>query len=81
MAHVKAGGRARQDTPRKGRRLGIKISSGRPAEAGRIIVRQRGSAFLAGEGVKMGRDFTLFALKKGQVNFRTLKGRKIVEVV
>ncbi|HUW24280.1 MAG TPA: 50S ribosomal protein L27 [Patescibacteria group bacterium] len=81
MAHVKAGGRARQGTPRRGRRLGIKVSSGRPVKVGSIIVRQRGSTFLPGIGVRVGRDYTLFALKGGQVNFKTLKGRKIVEVV
>jgi len=81
MAHVKAGGRARQGTPRKGRRLGVKASTGQPVRTGNIIVRQRGSTFLPGTGVRMGRDYTLFALKDGQVNFRTLKGRKMVEVV
>jgi large subunit ribosomal protein L27 len=81
MAHVKAGGRARQGTPRKGRRLGIKAFGDRPVEAGNIVVRQRGSTFLPGAGVGMGRDFTLFALRSGRVNFRTLRGKKMVEVI
>jgi len=81
MAHVKAGGRARQGTPRKGRRLGIKASGSQSIEAGTIIVRQRGSTFLPGTGVRMGRDYTLFALKNGRVNFKTLRGKKMVEVI
>ncbi len=81
MAHVKAGGRARQGTPRKGRRLGLKVSGSQPVEAGKIIVRQRGSTLRPGTGVRMGRDYTLFAIKNGRVNFRTLRGKKIVEVI
>jgi large subunit ribosomal protein L27 len=81
MAHVKAGGRARQGTPRKGNRLGVKTFGGQVVAAGDIIIRQRGSSFHPAAGAKMGRDFTIFALKNGKVNFRTLKGRKIVEVV
>jgi len=81
MAHVKAGGRARQGTPRKGKRLGIKAFGGEKVQAGEIIVRQRGSTFHPSTGTKMGRDFTIFALKAGVVNFRTLNGKKLVEVV
>lgn len=76
-----AGGRAHQGTPRKGRRLGIKISGGSLVKTGQIIVRQAGSTFHPGKFVQMGRDYTLFALKDGKVNFRNLMGRKIVEVV
>jgi len=81
MAHVKAGGRARQGTPRKGRRLGIKAFGNQPVEAGKIVVRQRGSTLMPGAGVRMGRDYTLFAIKNGRVNFKTLKGKKRVEVI
>jgi len=80
MAHVKSTGRARQVTPRKGRRLGIKIFGGQAVKTGQIIVRQSGSSFHAGQGTKAGRDFTIFALKDGTVNFRTLKSKKIIEV-
>lgn len=80
MAHVKAGGRARQGTPRKGKRLGVKAYGGEKVKAGEIIVRQRGSSFHPSAGTKMGRDFTIFAVKEGVVNFKVLKGRKLVEV-
>jgi len=81
MAHTKAAGKARQGTPRKGRRLGIKAFGGQVIKAGNIILRQRGSSFHPGLGTKMGRDYTIFSLKDGKVNFRTLRGRKLVEVV
>ena len=81
MAKTKTGGRARQGTPRKGRRLGIKVFGSQPVEAGQIIVRQVGSSFHSGQGTGRGRDFTVYSLRKGVVNFRTLKGKKMVEVV
>lgn len=81
MAHTKTAGRARQGTPRKGRRLGIKISDGSKIKSGEIILRQGGSSFHEGAGTKKGKDFTVYAMKNGLVNFKTLKGKKIVEVI
>lgn len=81
MAHTKAAGRARQATPRVGKRLGIKVYGGQLVKVGQIVVRQRGSGFHPAAGTKMGRDFTIFALKDGKVNFRKLNGKKIVEVL
>ena len=81
MAKTKAAGRTRQKTPRPGKRLGIKVYGGQSADVGNIIVRQRGSTFHPGEGVKMGRDFTLFAMKKGTVRFTKRLGKKVIRVV
>jgi len=81
LAHTKTSGRARQGTPRKGNRLGVKISGGAAIKTGQIILRQRGSVVHPGKGTKMGRDFTIFSLSEGKVFFRDLKGRKIVEVM
>lgn len=81
MAHTKAAGKARQGTPRKGRRLGLKASSGETVSSGNIILRQRGSSIHSGSGTKMSKDFTIFALKNGKVNFKTQKGRKYLEVI
>lgn len=81
MAHTKSAGRASQGTPRKGRRLGLKISGGGVVKKGQIILRQIGSSAHYGEGTSIGRDFTIFALKDGIVNFKKLKGKKIVEVL
>ena len=76
-----AGGRANQGTPRKGRRLGVKLFGGESVKVGQIIIRQIGSSFSQGKGVKRGRDFTLYASKDGKLNFRVLNQKKIVEVI
>ncbi|OQX51149.1 50S ribosomal protein L27 [candidate division CPR3 bacterium 4484_211] len=82
MAKKKAvGAAARQQKRRPGRRLGLKKADGQVVAAGNILVRQRGSKFHPGENVGMGRDFTLFALKRGVMKFSRLKGRKYVNVV
>lgn len=81
MAKTKSTGRTIQKTPRPGKRLGLKLSGGQNAIPGNIIVRQRGSNFHPGSGTKIGRDYTIYATKEGKVNFRKLKGRKIVEVI
>ncbi len=81
MAHTKAAGKARQGTPRKGKRLGVKAFGGETVISGNILIRQRGSSIHAGSGTKMAKDFTIFALKNGKVNFKNQKGRKYLEVI
>ncbi len=56
MAHTKSGAKAKQKTTRPGKRLGIKRGQGQGVIPGNIIVRQRGSQFHPGQGVKMGKD-------------------------
>jgi large subunit ribosomal protein L27 len=63
-----------------GQRRGVKIHAGQPVRAGGIIVRQVGSHFHAGENVGTGRDFTLFALKDGTVQFAVAGARRVVSV-
>ena len=63
MAHKKAAGSTRNGRDSNPKMLGVKIFGGQTITAGNIIVRQRGTEFHAGEGVGMGRDHTLFALK------------------
>ncbi len=53
--------------------LGIKISDGQVAKPGNIIVRQRGTKFVAGENVRKGSDDTLYAAKAGKISFTTKK--------
>ncbi len=86
MSHVKAGaGKVRQGGNVPGKRRGIKLYAGQLAKAGSIIVRQKGTQFHKGRNVGIGRDFTLFALKEGIVQFRTLPGkvhaRRFVDIV
>jgi large subunit ribosomal protein L27 len=80
MSHVKAGGKTRQHATRPGKRLGVKLFGGQKIKTGQIIVRQRGTKFHPGPGVGMGRDHTLFALRNGQVVFKTQLGRNITTV-
>lgn len=80
MAKTKAVGKTRQKPPRPGKRLGVKISGGQKVNPGNILVRQRGSTFHPGPGVKMGRDFTLFAIKEGVVEWTKKWGKKIVRI-
>lgn len=81
MAHIKSGGVTRGNRDSISKRLGVKVFGGEIVSPGNIIIRQRGSKFHAGSGVGMGKDFTLFALKKGTVNFKKSYGQQIVEVV
>ncbi|RME86079.1 MAG: 50S ribosomal protein L27 [Zetaproteobacteria bacterium] len=80
MAHKKAGGSTRNGRDSHAKRLGIKKYAGEFVRAGNILVRQRGSKIRPGENVGMGRDFTLFALVDGQVEYYERRGRKHVRV-
>ncbi len=82
MAHKKAAGSTRNGRDSISKRLGVKAFGGQSVQAGSIIVRQRGSRFHAGNGVGVGKDFTLFALEDGVVKFQVKgeKSRKYVSV-
>ncbi len=81
MAHKKAGGSSRNGRDTAGKRLGVKRGDGYPISAGNIIVRQRGTKIHPGEGVGMGRDYTIFAKIDGKVKFERLgRDRKRVSV-
>ena len=71
MAHKKAGGSSRNGRDSAGRRLGVKKFGGQEVIGGNIIIRQRGTTVLPGNNVGMGKDYTLFALKDGKVEFST----------
>jgi len=71
MAHKKAGGSSRNGRDSHSKRLGTKVYGGEAIRAGGIIVRQRGTKIHPGVNVGMGKDFTLFALIDGSVQFRT----------
>jgi large subunit ribosomal protein L27 len=70
---------ARNGRDSNSKRLGVKLFGGQTAKAGAIIVRQRGTKFKAGENVGCGRDFTLFALVAGKVEFQ--KDSKVVAII
>jgi large subunit ribosomal protein L27 len=82
MAHKKAGGSKARQKPRvAGKRLGVKVGSGQNIPAGSIIIRQRGRNVAAGRGARIGRDFTIFATREGEVSFTTKQGKKQVSVL
>lgn len=80
MAHTKAGGSTRQKGNRRGKHLGVKIYAGQTVANGNILIRQKGSTFHPGPGVKMGNDFTLYAVQTGVLKFITRQGKKFVTV-
>ncbi|HNP24304.1 MAG TPA: 50S ribosomal protein L27 [Panacibacter sp.] len=73
MAHKKGEGSVKNGRDSNSKRLGVKIFGGQPAIAGNIILRQRGTVYHPGKNVGTGKDFTLFALSDGLVEFK--KGR------
>jgi large subunit ribosomal protein L27 len=69
MAHKKGAGSTKNGRDSVSKRLGIKVYGNQQAKAGSIIVRQRGLTFKPGKGVSVGKDYTLFAVKDGTVQF------------
>ena len=73
MAHKKGEVSVKNGRDSQSKRLGVKIFGGQPAISGNIIVRQRGTVYHPGTNDGVGKDYTLFALSDGVVEFR--KGR------
>lgn len=71
MAHKKGQGSSRNGRDSHSKRLGVKRFGGELVPAGTILVRQRGTKFVAGKNVGVGRDWTLYALADGRVKFDT----------
>ncbi|MBC7865612.1 MAG: 50S ribosomal protein L27 [Bacteroidia bacterium] len=78
MAHKKGEGSVKNGRDSHSKRLGVKIYGGQPAISGNIIVRQRGTVYHPGKNVGVGKDFTLFALSDGVVQFKKSKNDKTV---
>lgn len=76
MAHKKGEGSVKNGRDSQSKRLGVKIYGGQAANAGNIIIRQRGTTYHPGKNVGLGRDFTIFALTDGVVEFRKTKADK-----
>jgi large subunit ribosomal protein L27 len=79
MAHKKGQGSVRNGRDSVSKRLGVKRYGGEVVSAGSILVRQRGTKFVAGQNVGTGRDWTLFALIDGKVVFD--KGSRRINVM
>jgi len=73
MAHTKAKGTTKLGRDSESQRLGVKIFGGSPIKCGQIIIRQRGTRYMPGEGVKRGKDDTLYAICDGLVKFKKIR--------
>ncbi len=80
MAHKKGEGSVRNGRDSHSKRLGVKIFGGQPAINGNIIIRQRGTVYHPGTNVGLGKDFTIFALTDGIVEFRKTRNKTLVSI-
>ncbi len=81
MAHTKSAGSVKGNKDSISKRLGVKVFGGQKVISGNVIVRQKGTKFHPGIGVSMGKDYTIFAISDGTVQFKNARGKKVVEVV
>ena len=81
MAHKKAGGSSRNGRDTAGKRLGVKKFRGEAVIPGNILVRQRGTKWHPGKNTGLGRDYTIYAMVEGRVQFKERDGRVFVSVV
>jgi large subunit ribosomal protein L27 len=80
MAHKKGAGSTKNGRDSNSKRLGVKVYGNQSVKAGGIIVRQRGLTFKPGNGIQVGKDYTLYAIKEGLVQFETNGHNKFVHV-
>jgi|TARA_B100000475_G_C15022445_1_gene324789 large subunit ribosomal protein L27 len=80
MAHKKGAGSTKNGRDSNSKRLGVKVYGNQSIKAGGIVVRQRGLSFKPGKGIQVGKDYTLFAIKEGTVQFETNGSKRIVHV-
>lgn len=81
MAHKKGAGSTRNGRDSNAKRLGVKAYGGQFVIPGNIIIRQRGTRIHAGENVRVGNDYTLYAVAEGIVHFSKARGLKLVNVL
>jgi len=81
MSTHKAGGKASQHVSPAGKRLGAKVSDGEKVTQGQILIRQRGTKFSKGIGVKEGRDHSLYSVLEGTAKFSKKLGKQIISVI
>lgn len=87
MAHTKAIGAGKYGKDSQPKYLGVKLSGGQKAKTGSVIIRQRGTKVVPGNGARLGKDDTIYAVRSGQVKFTTKKmlkhngQRRLVKIV
>jgi large subunit ribosomal protein L27 len=80
MAHKKGQGSSRNGRDSQGQRRGVKVFAGQTVTAGSILVRQLGTKIHPGRNVGVGRDYTLFALCDGVVDYAKSRGRIVAQI-
>ena len=80
MAHKKGAGSTKNGRDSNSKRLGVKCFENHKVKIGSIIIRQRGQSIKPGQNIGIGRDFTLYALKDGQVKFTKLQKKTVVYI-
>jgi large subunit ribosomal protein L27 len=78
MAHKKGLGSSKNGRDSAGQRRGVKRYAGQVVVAGNIIVRQVGLSIKAGDNIGVGKDYTLYALADGTVDYKIHCGRRTV---
>jgi len=73
LAHTKQKGSSKNARESASQRLGVKLFGGQTAKPGNIIIRQRGTKYVPGLGVKIAGDDSIYAAKEGKVQFKTKK--------
>lgn len=80
MAHTKASATTKGNRDSIAKRLGIKVFGGEKVINGNILVRQRGTKFNAGNGTRLGADYTIYAIQDGTVQFKKRQGDSYITV-
>ena len=80
MAHKKGQGSSRNGRDSNGQRRGMKAYGGQRVTAGSILVRQVGTRIHPGDNVGLGKDYTLFALCDGVVQYGRSRGRVVARI-
>nr|YP_010444214.1 ribosomal protein L27 [Fibrocapsa japonica]UTE95101.1 ribosomal protein L27 [Fibrocapsa japonica] len=81
MAHKKGAGSTKNGRDSKSKRLGVKNFGNHLVSKGSILVRQRGLTFKPGFNVGVGKDFTLYALKQGKVQFIKRNKKTLINII
>jgi len=81
VAHKKGSGSTKNGRDSNSQRLGVKVYGNQPVKAGGIVVRQRGLTFKPGKDIGVGKDYTLFALTDGVVEFQKDGKQKLVNII
>lgn len=82
MAHKKGMGSSRNGRDSKPKMRGVKRFGGQMVQPGNIIVRQCGTKIKPGKNVGLGRDYTIYAMVAGHVEFKFVsRDQKMVSVI